>query len=160
MTRARSIIRRENVDADRIVDVITLDHGDRYRRRIRMDADGGSTFLLDLEKAEVMEDGDAILLETGWLIEVRAASERLIEVKADDAVELLSLAWHIGNRHVPAEITGSAIYIGYDHVLIDMLRGLGAQVDIVERAFRPLRGAYHHDHGDHHAHGHSGHAHG
>lgn len=154
MIRATSIIRREAVDPDRIVDVITLDHGDRHRRRIALDADGGTAFLLDLDKAEVLEDGDAIRLESGWLVEVRAAPERLVEIRTDDPLELLTLAWHIGNRHVPAEIARNAIYIAFDHVLIDMLRGLGARTEVVERPFRPVRGAYHHhEHGGHH-HGH------
>ncbi|WP_457094305.1 urease accessory protein UreE [Microvirga sp. P5_D2] len=155
MIRATSIIRREAVDTDRIVDVITLDHGDRHRRRIVLNADGGTAFLLDLDKADVLEDGDAILLDTGWLVEVRAAPEKLVEIRANDPLELLTLAWHIGNRHVPAEIAKDTIYIGYDHVLVDMLRGLGARVEIVERPFRPVRGAYHHEHGgDHHGNGH------
>ncbi|KLK91796.1 urease accessory protein UreE [Microvirga vignae] len=160
MIRATSIIRHVNVDTDCIVDVITLDHGDRHRRRIVLNADGGTRFLLDLDKADVLEDGDAICLETGWLVEVKAACERLVEIKTDDPLELLTLAWHIGNRHVPAEITRDAIYIGYDHVLVDMLRGLRAQVDIVERPFRPVRGAYHHHgiHSEHHHH--HGHTHG
>ena len=156
MIRAASIVRHHHVVSDRIVDVITLDHGDRHRRRILLTADGGTRFLLDLDRTDVLEDGDAIQLETGWLVEVRAASEKLVEVRAADPLDLLALAWHIGNRHVPAEITGDAIYIGYDHVLVDMLEGLGAKTQIVERPFRPLRGAYHrhgHDH-DHHRHAH------
>jgi urease accessory protein len=156
MIRATSIIRCEAVEQDRIVDVITLDHGDRHRRRIMLNADGGTAFLLDLGKADVLEDGDAIRLESGWLVEVRAAPEKLVEITTDDPLELLTLAWHIGNRHVPAEITRAAIYIGYDHVLVDMLLGLGAKVEIVERPFRPVRGAYHH----HEDGGHSGHHHG
>jgi urease accessory protein len=156
MIRATSIIRRNDVDPDRIVDVITLDHGDRHRRRILLSADGGTTFLLDLDRANVLEDGDAIRLDSGWLVEVRAAPERLIEVTAANPSDLLALAWHIGNRHVPAEIANNAIYIAYDHVLLDMLQGLGARVEIVERPFRPVRGAYrHHEHGEHsHHHGH------
>lgn len=159
MIRATSIIRREAVDEDRIVDIITLDHGDRHRRRIVLHADGGTAFLLDLDKVDVLEDGDAIRLDSGWLVQVRAAPEKLIEVRTDDSLDLLTLAWHIGNRHVPAEIARDAIYIAYDHVLLDMLRGLGARTEIVERPFRPVRGAYHHhDHGGHshrHSHGHS-----
>lgn len=156
MLRATSIIRREAVDTDRIVDVITLDHGDRHRRRILLDADGGTTFLLDLDKADVLEDGDAIQLESGWLVEVKAAPEQLVEVKTNDPVHLLTLAWHIGNRHVPAEISRDRIYIAYDHVLLDMLRRLGGDVDVVMRPFCPVRGAYHHhDHA-----GHAGHEHG
>lgn len=156
MIRATSIVLRHAVEADRVIDVITLDHGDRHRRRIVLSADGGTTFLLDLNKAEVLDDGDAYLLDSGWLVEVRAAYEKLLEVKASDPLDLLVLAWHIGNRHVPAEITKDVIYIGYDHVLIDMLRGLGAQVEVLDRPFRPVRGAYHHEHGGHsqrHSHG-------
>lgn len=155
MIRASSIIGRDAVDQDRIVDVITLDHGDRHRRRIVLTADGGTAFLLDLDRADVLEDGDAIRLDSGWLVSVKAAPERLVEIKTEDPLELLTVAWHIGNRHVPAEITREAIYIAYDHVLLDMLRGLGAQVDIVDRPFRPVRGAYHHhENGHHHGHGH------
>jgi urease accessory protein len=160
MIRATSIIRRESVDNERIVDIITLDHGDRHRRRIVLNADGGTAFLLDLDKTDVLEDGDAIRLDTGWLVEVKAAPEKLIEVSTEDPLALLTLAWHIGNRHVPAEITKEAIYIAYDHVLLDMLQGLGARTEIVERPFRPVRGAYHHhEHGGHSGH-HHGHGHG
>jgi len=156
MIRATSIIRHEAVDQDRVVDVITLDHGDRHRRRIVLHADGGTSFLLDLDKAVVLEDGDAIRLDNGWLVTVKAAPEKLVEIRTGDALELLTLAWHIGNRHVPAEIARDAIYITYDHVLIDMLKSLGATTSIVERPFRPVRGAYHHhDHnGQHHGHSH------
>jgi urease accessory protein len=158
MIRATSIIRRDAVEQDRIVDVITLDHGDRHRRRIMLHADGGTSFLLDLDRADVLEDGDAVRLDSGWLVEVKAAPERLVRISTEDPLDLLTLAWHIGNRHVPAQITGEAIYIAYDHVLIDMLEGLGAKVEIVERPFRPVRGAYHHHehdgHANHHGHGH------
>ena len=56
--------------------MITLDHGDRHRRRIALNADGGTDFLLDLDRADVLDDGDAILLESGWLVEVKAAPEK------------------------------------------------------------------------------------
>ena len=160
MIRATSIIRRDAVDSDRIVDIITLDHGDRHRRRIMLNADGGTAFLLDLDKADVLEDGDAIRLDSGWLVEVKAAPEKLIQVSTEDPLDLLTLAWHIGNRHVPAEVAKGAIYIAYDHVLLDMLQGLRAKTLVVERPFRPVRGAYHHhEHGGHSVH-HHGHGHG
>ncbi len=160
MIRATSIVPRNAVDSDRIIDIITLDHGDRHRRRILLNADGGTAFLLDLDRADVLEDGDALRLDSGWLIEVKAATEKLIEVSTEDPLDLLTLAWHIGNRHVPAEISRKAIYIAYDHVLLEMLHGLGARTEIVKRPFRPVRGAYHqHEHGGHSGH-HHGHGHG
>jgi len=156
MLRAASVIRRPAVKAERVVDTVTLAHDDRHRRRVTLTADGGLSFLLDLEKATVLDDGDALKLEDGRLVVVRAAPEKLLEIRAESPVRLLRVAWHIGNRHTPAEITADAIYIAEDHVLAEMVRGLGCSATPVERPFRPERGAY--DHGGHHHHGH-GHAH-
>jgi urease accessory protein len=164
MLRATTIIRRPAVKADRVVDTLTLDHEARHRRRVALTADGGLSFLLDLDKASVLDDGDAMKLEDGRLVQVKAAPEKLVEIRTENPLRLMKVAWHIGNRHVAAEITADAIYIAHDHVLLEMVRGLGATASIVERPFRPERGAYHehgpdcgHDHG--HAHGHGGHDH-
>ena len=142
MIRGTAIICRVDVDPERIADRITLDHGERHRRRIALTGQGGLTFLLDLDKATVIQDGDAVALEDGRLVEVRAAPERLVEITCNDSLQLKRVIWHLGNRHVPAEIAYAAVYIAEDHVLIDMVRGLGAKAAIVQRPFRPERGAY------------------
>jgi urease accessory protein len=152
MIRATTIVRRPAVRAAAVADTITLDHGGRHRRRIALVAEGGTAFLLDLAEAAVLEDGDALRLEDGRLVAVRAAPERLVEIRAATPLRLQRIAWHIGNRHVPAELTGDAIYIAEDHVLIEMVRGLGGSAELVERPFRPERGAYH-DLGRGHGHG-------
>lgn len=162
MLRAASVVRRPAVKAERVVDTVTLVHDDRHRRRVTLTADGGLSFLLDLDKATVLDDGDALKLEDGRLVAVRAAPEKLLEIRAESPARLLKVAWHIGNRHTPAEITADAIYIADDHVLAEMVRGLGCAVARVERPFRPERGAYDHgghDHGHAHSHGHD-HSHG
>jgi urease accessory protein len=158
MLRATTVVRREAVQGETIVESLTLDHGARHRRRILMTCDGGLAVLLDLERATVLDDGDALRLEDGRLIVVKAAPERLVEIRTGDPLSLTVVAWHLGNRHVPAEITRDAIYIAEDHVLVEMVRGLGASALIVERPFRPERGAYDHE-GGHSEHDH-GHAHG
>jgi urease accessory protein len=107
------------------------------------------------------------VLQDGRLVWVEAAPERLLEIRAADDHALKRLIWHIGNRHIPAEIAPDAVYIAYDHVLAEMVRGLGGTADAVERPFRPEGGAYageaaghhHHGHGHDHPHDH-GHAHG
>ncbi|MFD0933940.1 urease accessory protein UreE, partial [Methylobacterium trifolii] len=137
-----------------------LDHGDRHRRRVAMRGVGGLAFLLDLPEASVLEDGDALALEDGRLVWVEAAPERLLEIRAEDARALKRLIWHIGNRHIPAEIGDEAVFIVHDHVLAEMVRGLGGSAEPVERPFRPEGGAYagaaaghgHHRH-DHDHHG-------
>ena len=120
--------------------------------------------LVDLPDPVVLATGDELVLEDGGTVAIAAADEALYEVTARDAVHLTELAWHIGNRHLPAAITATRILILRDHVIRDMLEGLGAQVREVTAPFDPVRGAYSghggHDHPQGHSHGHShGHHH-
>lgn len=163
MLRATSIVRKAAVKAERVADTVTLDHEGRNRRRIALKGDKGLDFLLDLDKATALNDGDALKLEDGRLVQVRAAPQRLLEVRAENPLRLLKVAYHVGNRHTPAEVTADALYIEEDHVLAEMARGQGCTATPVMRPFQPERGAYEHDcghdHGDHH-HGHGRHDHG
>ena len=155
MLRATHIIPAGNWTAR---DTVTLAFDDRFRRRLRLVGDHGTEFLLDLAEAAVLRDGDGLKLEDGGLIAVRAADEDLIEITGDN---LARIAWHIGNRHLPAEIGPRRILIRDDHVIVDMLKGLGAQVRRVRAPFNPEGGAYgehNHDPSHPHAHGH-GHDH-
>jgi len=135
--------------ADRVV----LDFDARHRRRIAMEGVGGLSFLLDLPKAAALRQGDGLALEDGRIVAVEAAPEPLLEIRAADRHQLLRLAWHLGNRHLPAQIEPERILIRPDHVIADMLRGLGASVAEVDEPFDPEGGAYASD-------GHSGHDHG
>jgi urease accessory protein len=158
MIRATAIVRHLAVKADKVVDTIALDHEGRHRRRVALKGAKGTEFLLDLEKATSAKGGDAFKLEDGRLIQVVAAPEALLEIRAESPARLAKIAWHVGNRHTPAEITADAIYIADDHVLSEMVRGLGGAVARVSRAFEPERGAYD-GHGHDHGHG-AGHGHG
>ena len=171
MRRAATIVRRADLGSNSPADKITLDRASRYRRRLAMTSDGGVEFLLDLPEATYLAHGDALLLDDGTIIVVAAAPEPLLEIHAHGPLELARIAWHIGNRHTPAEIVAGAIYIQPDHVLEEMVIGLGAHVHHVTRPFEPEGGAYggkgplhkgghHHHGGGHHHHGHDySHAH-
>ncbi|MEN3213090.1 urease accessory protein UreE [Methylorubrum populi] len=164
MIRATRVIRRDRLGSGEIVDRIVLDSNDRHRRRMAMRGVGGTAFLLDLGEATVLDDGDALALEDGRLIWVEAAPEALLEIRAPSPLALKRLIWHIGNRHIPAEIGEDAVWIAHDHVLAEMVRGLGGRAEPVTRPFRPEGGAYAggpaqgHGHGLGHGHGHA-HAH-
>lgn len=164
MQRATSVVRKAAVKQDRVVETLTLDHEDRNRRRVALKGDGGQDILLDLDKPTALNDGDAVKLEDGGLVLIRAAAQNLIEITAENPLRLMRVAWHIGNRHTQAEITAEAIYIENDHVLAEMIRGQGCAMSEVTRPFQPERGAYDHDHADcghdHHGHEHHGHEHG
>ena len=163
MKRATGVLRSSQLVGRQVTDSVTLDREGRYRRRISLTSDQGRKFLLDLAEATYLAPGDALAVDDGSLIAVKAAAEDLLEVRAQSPFELLRLAWHLGNRHTPAEITPDVIYIQYDHVLADMLAGLGAKVNRVNRPFEPEGGAYggngalshghhHGDNGHHHTH--------
>jgi urease accessory protein len=138
------------------VDTVRLDYDKRTRRRISLTGKGGLAFLLDLDKAPVLHSGDGLRLEDGRIIAVEAAPERLLEISCTDERALARVAWHLGNRHLATEIGARTIHIRADHVIADMVRGLGAEVRSVERPFNPEGGAYGegavhgHSHGHHH----------
>jgi urease accessory protein len=138
------------------VDVVSLDYDHRTRRRIALRCVGGLEFLLDLARPRALHAGDGLRLEDGRIIAVEAAPERLLEITCASPRALARVAWHLGNRHLAAEIAAHAILIREDHVIADMARGLGAAVRFIERAFAPEGGAYAgvspHHHGHHHAH--------
>lgn len=161
MLRATQTVRKPAVKVEKVIDNVSLDHEGRHRRRVTLKGEKGTEFLLDLDKAVVLNDGDALKLEDGRLITVKAAPQKLVEIRTENPARLMKAAWHIGNRHTPAEVTADAIYIEDDHVLVEMLRGLGCAVTAVERPFQPERGAYDQGghHGHHHDHAHHGHAH-
>nr|WP_246200793.1 urease accessory protein UreE [Shinella kummerowiae] len=138
------------------IDVVVLTHDQRHVRRKLLHMQHDDVVMLDLKAPVQLAHGDLLLTETGEVVEVIAAEEELYEVAPKDRLHLVELAWHLGNRHLTAQIEEGRILILRDHVIRDMLVGLGALVRDVSEPFHPVRGAYHsagHDHG-HHNHNH------
>lgn len=123
-------------------DTITLDETARHRRRVKMVSDNGIEFLLDLPEARLLRHGEGLVLQDGRVVEVQAEPEQLYEVSGRNEKHLLQLAWQLGNRHLQAQISQSTIRIRADHVIKNMLLGLGATVDEIEAPFDPVGGAY------------------
>jgi urease accessory protein len=132
-------------------DRVVLDAGDRRRRRIVLTGEGGTIFLLDLSRSVALRDGDALLLDDGAIVKVVGKPEPLVEISAASSNEFMRIAWHIGNRHVDVQIMDGKLRIRRDHVLEEMLRGLGARIAAIEAPFDPEPGAYEHR-GDRHGH--------
>jgi len=143
MIRATSVIRAGRWGGA-ASDHVVLGYDDRHRRRLAMQGERGLTFLLDLAEATVLHQGDGLVLNDGRMIEVRAKPEPLLVVRASDPHRLARLAWHLGNRHVPAAIEPDRILIRPDHVIAEMLAGLGAEITAEEAPFDPEPGAYAH----------------
>jgi len=149
MLRAIEAVPRGAWPETEAVGAVTLDYDARHRRRIRLLCDDKEPMLLDLEQAVALRAGDGLRIVGGGWIAVKAADEELVEVRAPTAQTLHRLAWHLGNRHCPAEIHADRIYMRRDHVIEAMLEGLGARLAPVTRSFDPEGGAYAHHGGDH-----------
>jgi urease accessory protein len=170
MIRATSVLPSGTWDRVKEADRIELPHDGRHRRRVAMRGAADTVFLLDLSEATLLRDGDGLQLEDGRVVRVVAAAEPIVEITGEPHL-IARLAWHLGNRHVPAQILPDRIRIGRDHVLEEMVAKLGGKVARIEAPFDPEAGAYahdehasraHHDHDHDHGHGHkhgSGHGH-
>ena len=152
MRRASAVRAAGTWNAASAIERVVLDAAERHRRRVTLTGEGGTAFLLDLPHAAALRDGDGLVLEDGAMVRVTGKPEPLIEITAASAHDLARLAWHIGNRHTDMQVMGDRLRIRRDHVLEDMLRGLGARMSELEAPFDPEHGAY--GHGEHHDHDH------
>jgi urease accessory protein len=136
-------------DRARAVDRVVLDAGDRVRRRIVLTTEKGAKLLLDFPEPLMLRDGDGLVLDDGSMVVVAGEKEALVEISAKAPLDLLRLAWHIGNRHTDAQFTDKAFRIRRDHVLEAMVKGLGAVTKEIEAPFEPEPAApqgHHHKH--------------
>jgi len=141
----RAIAHAKNGDwpTSKAVDGVTLDYDARHRRRYRLRTNGGEDVLLDLAEAVAMADGDGLRLDDNYWLSVQAGQENLIEITADNFEHLTRIAWHLGNRHLPAAISADRILIRPDHVIESIVIGLDASIHPVTEPFQPEYGAYH-----------------
>ena len=128
----------------------------RQKSRQRATLVSGEEVALMLPRGELLRGGDLVVASDGRVIEVIAEPEQVLEVRCGDATALAKAAYHLGNRHVPVEVGEGYLRIGADHVLAEMLRGLGATLEALTAPFEPEAGAYgggHHHADEEHPHG-------
>jgi len=127
----------------------------RIRSRLRTRLASGEEAVLKTERGAILRGGECLRAEDGRVVRVSAAPEKVMHVTCADQFELTRAAYHLGNRHVPVEIGDAFLRIAADHVLYDMLLGLGAKVEELDAPFEPESGAYGggHAHHDEAAHG-------
>ena len=123
--------------------VLTSDQR-RLRRKVLQVK--GEEVMVDFPEAVTLDHFGGLLLEDGRIVEIVAAPEPLLEINPKGAEHLAQIAWHIGNRHIAAQIEKKRILVPRDHVAKAMLQGLGAEVRDVTEPFIPMQGAYHAPH--------------
>lgn len=136
---------------------LTLPFDQRIRGRLKVTLDNGIDAGLFLDRGPILRGGDCIATVDGEIAEIIAANETVSTVKSDDVLLLSRICYHLGNRHTPLQIEPGLARYQHDHVLDDMVRGLGLEPVCEKAPFEPEPGAY----GEHHSdHAHGGHSHG
>jgi urease accessory protein len=125
----------------------------RIKSRVRVALDDGRAAGLMLPRGGLIRGGDVLKSEDGLLVKVIAAPQIVSTVSSDDPLMLMKAAYHLGNRHIALQIEKKFVRYLHDHILDDMIRGLGIEVLVSEEAFEPEAGAYQqmgggHSHGD------------
>ena len=121
---------------------VTLPFERRARSRQRVVLGDGREALIDLPRGTVLRDGSLLADAQGCVLTVRAAPEAVSIARAEDAYVLLRGAYHLGNRHIAVQLGPGWVRYLHDHVLDDMLRGLGLEVEFAQMPFEPEAGAY------------------
>ena len=129
-------------DAARQFDRVLIDFDRRHRRRIVLQTESQAEVLIDLPQAVRLRDGDGLALADGRVIRVVAKAEPLLEIHAHSPDELVRIAWHLGNRHLPVQLLGDRVRIRADHVIADMVHQLGGHAHPIDAPFDPEGGAY------------------
>jgi urease accessory protein len=114
----------------------------RQKSRLHAKLASGEEVALMLPRGELLRGGDLVTASDGRIIEVIAEVEKLLHVECENPQALARAAYHLGNRHVPVEVGAGYLRLAADHVLEEMLKGLGAKVSHIESAFEPEAGAY------------------
>jgi urease accessory protein len=126
---------------------LVLPFDSRQKSRLRAQLEGGEEVGLLLDRGTVLRGGDRLLASDGRVVEIVAAIEEVSVVTAADPWRLARAAYHLGNRHVAVQVGPAWLAYLRDHVLDDMVRGLGFEVAAREQPFEPEGGAYAHAHG-------------
>ena len=135
-------------------DSVALAYDERKRSRLKVTLASGAEAGIFLERGDHLHGGDKLAAEDGSaVVEILAAPEKLIEAVAGSPLLFARAAYHLGNRHVPVQIlpteNGGKLRFQTDHVLADMVKGLGCSISETEAPFQPESGAYG-AHGGHH----------
>ncbi|GAX34849.1 urease accessory protein UreE [Nodularia sp. NIES-3585] len=126
---------------------LALTAEERTRSRHRFETEDGKIVFLRLPRGTLLRDGDILQDQTNSsLIRITAKPETVLTVFAQTPLLLMRAAYHLGNRHVPVEITSNYLRLLPDSVLRTMLEQLGLEITEEILPFQPELGAYGHHH--------------
>lgn len=123
-----------------------LDYAARSKSRLLLRLDTGEQAALVVERGRLLRGGETVTLQDGRAVEIVAADEPLLQAVSEDRTLITRAAYHLGNRHVAVQLMEHGLRFLADHVLGEMVRGLGLRVTELVAPFEPEGGAYGHSH--------------
>jgi urease accessory protein len=156
MPRAIGVLKPGDRNGRALTDTVILDFAQRSTSKLTVSGVTGAIIEIDLDQPARLRTDDLLVLDDGGLVEVVAAPEPLVEVRAADVATLARFAWHLGDRHVPVQVLTNRIRARRDDAIETLLSALGAKNVLIEAPFEPEGGAYaaSHAHGHQHHHDH------
>jgi len=131
-------------------DQLVLPFDLRQKSRLRVKLVSGRDAALMLDRGTILRGGDRLQAENGEIVEIVAANQAVTDVTAHTPQALMCAAYHLGNRHVPLQVGDGWLRLEQDHVLNEMLTGLGMATQDLQAPFEPEAGAYGGGHRHHH----------
>lgn len=137
-------------DASAAAYEIELPYDLRKKSRFKAQSKCGEEMGLILPRGHILRHGTRVKNDKGDVAIIIAANENVSTVTTEDPIVLAKAAYHLGNRHVPLQVGEGWLRYQHDHVLDDMVKGLGLSVVVEQADFEPEDGAY--SGGGHHHH--------
>ena len=131
---------------------LVLPFESRQKARLKANLDDGTEVCLFLPRGDVLRNGDLLKGANGIIVEIVAAAEKVSTASATNELQHACACYHLGNRHIPVQIGSNWVRYSQDHVLDEMVAGLGLQIKHELSPFEPESGAYSHQHSHRHEH--------
>ncbi|MEJ2418830.1 MAG: urease accessory protein UreE [Exilibacterium sp.] len=145
------VYKRYPVDTCAVDDELILPYDLRQKGRLKAITVSGNEVGLFLERGQPLKEGERLQTQCGKRIKVTAAAEPVVTATSADWQTFSRVCYHLGNRHIPLQISELWLRFKPDHVLEDMVRRFGLSIVQEQAPFEPEAGAYA-GHGHHHEH--------
>jgi len=125
-------------------ELLVLTWEERSKTHQRVTTRAGREIGIRLPTGSQLLPGTILYVGDDFHVEVTAACEDVWLVQTPDVRTLLRVAYEIGNRHFPIDISDASVAVLYDHTLEELWRRLGIVAQRVRQPFLSAQRPSHH----------------
>lgn len=142
MRRAIAVLPAGTASDLRLVDTLLLNFEQRQRPEGTHTALRGARIEMALAQSVRLQTDDRLILDDDTLIEIVARPEPLYEVRAASSSDLARIAWMLGDRHLPVDISERRLRVRRDPAVSVLLSDATVRIVAIDAPFEPEGGAY------------------